>query len=311
MYGCIRCRKVLSCKRLTLVSVKKLVILLFSFGLLTSFCKKAPKSPAVCNFSNTTDNYFKIINNDDSPARPFNIFCKKVDVFGVMIYATDKVSDADLLHASNVMAQYLDNDEDELVDNSLVVDKMIENKASMVLFEKENSKNLRQFFRSAGDIEDEYILQDLYGEEIHPSWNYNAPFDATFEEVLHLITHAGYAKVYPTIFGEQQGSELANAMDLARGGQYNSVPSSYPESAWYSYDDKTCEYDCQVTEYIYWALTSLLGAQDYKGRYDEIGHEWKANTPSLVQSTDPTVYAILTDSSYQLPTVLPDGSYRR
>lgn len=237
------------------------------------------------------------------------MFCKKVNVFGVILYATPNVTDQDLLYAANVMAQYLDNNEDGIIDNQLVLDKMIENQSSMVLFGTENSKNQRPAFNSARNIEDQYKLQDLYGNEIHPNWNYDSPFDATYEEVLHLITHSGYSQVYPAVFGEEQGSEIANAMDIVRGGQYFSIPSSYPSDAWYSYDDNTCEYDYQVTEYFYWALTSLLGAQE--GRLDEIGHEWKANTPMLVQSMDPTVFILLTDSTYHLPTVLPDGSYQR
>lgn len=280
------------------------------FILLTA-CKKAPKNPLSCDFYNSTNDYFTILNNDDSPERAFNVFCKKVNVFGVMIYATENVLDQDLLHVANIMAQYLDNNEDSIVDNQLVLNKMVENQSSMVLFGTENSKNQRAAFNSARRIEDQYKLQDLYGSEIYPNWNYNSPFDATFEEVLHLITHSGYSEVYPSIFGEQQGSLIANAMDLARGGQYTNIPNSYPSSAWYSYDDKTCEYDCQVTEYFYWALSSLLGVQNYPGRFDEIGHEWKANTPSLLQSMDPAVYSILTDSIYQLPTILPDGSYMR
>jgi len=274
-------------------------------------CAKAPKTPATCDFTNSGNDYFTIVSNDDSPERAFNVFCKKVNVFGVTLYATSTVSDQDLLHAANIMAQYLDNDEDSIIDNPLVLDKMIENQSSMVLFGTENSKDQRAAFNSARNIEDQYKLQDLYGSEIHPNWNYDAPFDATFEEVLHLITHSGYSQVYPSVFGEQQGSEIANAMDLARGGQYISIPSNYSSDAWYSYDDRTCEYDCQVTEYFYWALTSLLGSQDFPGRLDEIGHEWKANTPALVQSLDPAVYAILTDTTYHLPTVLPDGSYMR
>ena len=189
---------------------------------------------------------------------------------------------------------------------------MIENKAAMVMFEKERSTLKNRFLRTnSGDYGPE-SAQDLYGEETHPNWNYNAPFDAAFEEVLHLVTTKGYSLVYPNVFGEFQGSEIANAMDIARGGFYNEIPSQYqPSSAWYSYGDKTCEYDCQVSEYFYWALTSLLGAQAYEGRIDEIGHEWKANTPELVESMDPAIYAILTDSTYKLPSILPDGSYQR
>tara|TARA_B100001540_G_C15762744_1_gene622463 strand:- start:298 stop:1173 length:876 start_codon:yes stop_codon:yes gene_type:complete len=286
------------------------VFLLTVLIVLTS-CRKAPKKPSSCDFSNPEEDNFTIVNNDDSPDRPFNVFCKKVDVFGVYIYATENVSDLDLLHTANIMAQYLDNNEDSIVDNPLVLDKMVENQSVMVLFGKENSSKKKAFLRSENELEGSYVFQDLYGDEIHPDWNHNSPFDATLEEVLHLVTHSGFSKVYPTVFGEEKGSEIANAMDKARGGQFNDVPSDYPSGAWYSYDDKTCEYNCQVTEYFYWALTSLLGAQDFPGRYDEIGHEWRANTPALLESMDAEVFNLLKNSEYKLPTVLPDGSYRR
>ena len=291
--------------------MRKLLFLLVILNIVFVSCRKAPKAASECDFTNIKEDNFTIVSNDDSPERTFNVFCKKVDVFGVYIYATENVSDADLLHTSNIMAQYLDNDEDSIVDNPLVLEKMLENQSVMVLFGSEKSSKKRVFLRSANKLEGAYVFQDLYGDEIHPSWNRNSPFDATLEEVLHLITHSGFSKVYPSVFGEQKGSEVANAMDKARGGQFDDVPSNYPSDTWYTYDDKTCEYNCQVTEYFYWALTSLLGAQDYPGRYDEIGQEWKANTPSLLESKDSDVYSILTDTIYKLPSVLPDGTYRR
>lgn len=98
-------------------------------------------------------------------------------------------------------------------------------------------------------------------------------------------------------------------MDIARGGQFMTIPNTYPENAWYTYDDATCDYaSCQTIEYLYWAITSMLGAQE--NRLDEIGHEWKLNTNALVQSTDTAIYALLTNPAYKMPTVLPDGSYR-
>jgi hypothetical protein len=279
--------------------------------LLTYGCMKAPKVPETCSFSTDTSNYFSIQDNSDSPGRAYNVFCKKVLVFGISIYATCEVSDEDLLHAANVMAQYLDNDENEIVDNPLVLEKMLEAKSALTLFGKENSKRQRRFFNTNGDDYSPESAQDLYGTETFPGWNKTLPFDATLEEVLHLVTAKGYSIAYPSVFGETQGSELANAMDLARGGQFNDIPSSYPEGSWYSYDDKTCDYQCQVTEYLYWALTSLLGAQDFPGRYNEISHEWRANTTALLESMDPSVFSLLTDSTYKLPTTLPDGSYRQ
>mgnify|MGYP001254931747 FL=1 len=291
--------------------MKKFLLLLLIMCLFISFCKKNKDSENTNVGVSNSDNFFVVQTNDNLPHAAFSVFSKKVNVFGVLIYATSDVSNQDLLHAANVMAQYLDNNEDSLIDNPLVLNNMVANNSAMVLFGSEGSAELQSFMDAGDDVFDNYRLQDLYGEEIHPNWNYNSPFDATFEEVLHLITHSGYSEVYPTVFGEQQGSLIANAMDIARGGQFLSIPRSYPANAWYSYDDNTCEYDCQVTEYFYWALTSLLGAQDYPGRLDEISHEWKANTPSLVQSMDTAVYNLISDSTYSLPTLLPDGSYRR
>ncbi|MBK21005.1 MAG: hypothetical protein CMP63_01625, partial [Flavobacteriales bacterium] len=120
-------------------------------------CRKAPKTAESCEFSNSEENNFTIINNDDSPERAFNVFCKKVDVFGVYIYATENVPDNDLLHTANIMAQYLDNDEDSIVDNALVLDKMIENQSAMVLFGKESSNKKKIFLRSANSLEGSHI----------------------------------------------------------------------------------------------------------------------------------------------------------
>ena len=269
-------------------------------------CRKAPKKPITCNIGNYSSNYFSIQSNEDSPHRAFNIFCKKVNVFGILLYATPTVSDQKLLHAANVMAQYLDNDEDGAPNNQLVINAMVERNACMIMADKE--KELKKYFRSnpPGDIS----AQDLYGEETELTNGSGGQFDASLEEILHLITSIGYANAYPSVWGEQAGSTAANAMDKARGGRFTSIPSSYPAAAWYHYDDKTCEYNCMVTEYVYWAITSNLGGQNFGSRCNEIANEWELCTPAQLQNGDPDIYTLITDSIYGLPTVLPDGSYK-
>lgn len=291
--------------------MKNIFIVLLVFVIVLMSCRKVPKQPFTCEFSTLKEDNFTIVNNNDSPEKKFNVFCKKVDVFGIHVYATENVLDMDLLHTANILAQYLDNNEDSIVDNPLVLDKLLQNQSVMVLFEEENAPKKKTFLRGERKLDGVYVFQDLYGSEIYPNWKLNAPFDATLEEVLHLITHSGFSQVYPSIFGEEKGSKIANAMDKARGGQFEDVPKKYPTNTWYTYDDKTCDYNCQVTEYFYWALTSFLGAQDYPGRLDEIGQEWKANTAESLQAMDQEVYQLLSDTAFYLPQVLPDGSYRR
>jgi len=252
-------------------------------------CKKKPIDPG-------TDPNFSIVSNSDDGYAMYN---RKIAVFGVPVYAHKKVDDSKLLHTANILAQYLDNDEDGIVDNQIVLDALISSKASIGM--KKNSSSW---------VQTPQYAQDLYGSETIPEWHSNGhtgAFDASLEEVLHVITHSGYANAYPNIFGEVVGTSISSAMDIARGGQFTEIPEPYPSNAWYTYDDQTCEYGCMVTEYMYWALTSILGAQ--KNRSDEIGHEWKLNTKDLVQTSDPAVYSLLTDSAYNLPSILPDGTY--
>ena len=232
------------------------------------------------------------------------VFAKKTSVFGISIYGTTQTPDEAMLHAANVMAQYLDNNEDGEPDNQLVVEHMLEKSATLIM--AKDADELEPLF---AQIPASDALQDLYASEVAINGAAEGKFDATIEEVLHLITHVGYAGVYPDVFGEAIGTTLANAMDIARGGQFETIPASYPDSAWYTYDDETCNYSCMATEYTYWSLTSILGAQNFDGRFEQIKNEWQLNTLEKVQNQDPTIYALLTDEQYALATILPDGDY--
>lgn len=241
------------------------------------------------------DPNFKIIQNSDSGFEAAN---RKVDVFGIYIYAYPEVEDNKLLHAANIMAQYLDNDEDGNIDNPILVSALKSNKASLFMWKYESQININ--------------AQDLGADETIPMWHENGQngrFDAALEEIWHVITSSGYAYGYPEIFGENNNSSIAKAMDIARGGVFKTVPKLYPPSAWYTYDDETCEYECMVTEYFYWGMTSVLGAQ--KKRSKEISQEWDLYTKDLFKNRDTVLFSLLTNSEYKFPKFLPDGTYLR
>ena len=242
------------------------------------------------------DPNFTIVAHSDAGFTSTN---RKVEVLGVPIYAYANVEDVKLLHAANIMAQYLDNDEDGVVDNPALLSALISSNAALYMWKQEGQQ---------GSIN----AQDLGADESVPAWHDNghtSRFDAALEEIWHVITYSGFANAYPDAFGEDAGTSLTNAMDIARGGRFQSVPSPYPGGAWYTYDDQTCDYGCMATEYIYWAMTSVLGAQE--NRVGEIQQEWKLNTKAKVQQMDTAIYQLLTDPQYIFPIVLPDGTYRR
>ena len=67
---------------------------------------------------------------------------------------------------------------------------------------------------------DSMTILGLYAEDTHPRSASCSVFDAAYEEILHLITSAGYANAYPEIFGEKPGTAITIAMDQARDGSF-------------------------------------------------------------------------------------------
>ena len=246
---------------------------------------------------------------------------KYVNVFGVHIFASPITPENKLSHAASVLAQYLDNNEDGIPDNTRVLSHLVSRNVFIIMpgTEAEMERVEMGLIAEAG-----YRFgQDLYGEETKPDFlvdgKINAPdghyYDGALEEILHPITQHGYANAYPEVFGEVRGSTLANCMDAARGGYFERVPkggpkSGYPAEAWYHYTDETCDYGCMVTEYLYWALTSILGTQDFPGRREALEVEWELNTRERVRTGDAAVHELLTDPQYKFPTKAPDGDYK-
>jgi hypothetical protein len=104
-------------------------------------------------------------------------------------------------------------------------------------------------------------------EEGQEEANDDGCFDATLEEVLHLVTTVGLAVAYPSTWGEVSGSAVADLMDFARGGRFPRPPLQYPASAVFCFYDMDCDYACQVSEFAYWVATTARGAQAHAGNW--------------------------------------------
>ena len=234
-------------------------------------------------------------------------FTKYVDVFGLGIYAESGLRDDQVFHAASVLAELLDNDEDGAVDDSVLLNRLQNVSAMIPMFDYDGSpgyKNFEDNYRGQG------VSAVLYAEEVDPTQTGHWGSDATVEEIMHTINHRGHANIYPDAFGFQPDSSLlSSAMDEARGGQFIAHPSSYPEDAWYHYDDETCDYGCMAIEYIYWAQVSNMGILNDTATCDGITNEWEPCSKELLESMDVQVFALITDGQYLLPQLAPDGIY--
>lgn len=227
-------------------------------------------------------------------------FPNQTKVFGVKIIGTEKTPTTSIQKAAMILNQWLDNNSDGKPDNGLVIEALIKNNATLIMGKSE--KDLENSLENLIEIlEEEDIDIDNFENSLVGLFS-NEPNIAYLEEILHLVTQLGYAHAYPNIFGEFKGSKISRAMDVARGGFFEKTPITYPKDAWYHNYDKSCDYACMITEYFYWSLTSLLGAQE--DRYDEIFEEWELNTPKKMKN-DNLMMRLLQNKKYYIPSKLP------
>jgi hypothetical protein len=236
--------------------------------------------------------------------------------FGVSICAMPGVDQKFLDHATSVMDKLLDYDEDGLVDNNDVLQTLISSGSVYAIFRKDreiedflesyygedNYELIEEYCNKVRDEAECEIYVDSFGTMLSVFVNEmnlsGKGWDPTIEEALHLITHGGYAQFYPDIFGQHKDSYIAKLMDNARGGYFEKSQKRYPNGAYYTYNDRSCSYSCQITEFTFWAITSLRGQQANRG--NEISHEWKLNTPEKLKDRDPDLLAFLTDPKYAI-----------
>ena len=162
------------------------------------------------------------------PSGELSVFRKQftyyINVFGIHLFGTATTPPAKLRHAAIILAEYLDNDEDGKPDNPKVLATMVQRKAFLFMTANERALGRldHEVFQDAGF----HHGQGQFATETNPGGD---EFDASLEEVLHLVTHEGYAYAYPEVFGEKPGTTLANCLDMARGGHFKRVPRRYPK----------------------------------------------------------------------------------
>jgi hypothetical protein len=250
---------------------------------------------------------FEIESNPNPLDPAVSSFSKYVNVLDCFhIYAESSISDEKVLHAASVVAELLDNNEDGIIDDPLLAAELQNGDAMMPIFSSEWSPAMDDVW----NYYDGCVSAALFNNEIDPSQPGHWGNDASVEEILHTINHCGHVEIYPDTFSLWPNSSLmSDAMDIARGGQFINIPNQYPEAAWYHYDDWTCDYECMAIEYLYWCIVSHMGILDDTQTCNGIDNEWELCTPELFESTDVSMYAILTDLQYQLPQLAPDGNY--
>ena len=248
----------------------------------------------------------------------FDLF---ISIFDIYVAAPDTVPLDYLLHTSSVLAEYLDNDADGVPDDPLVHEYLVSHNYIVPVWTEAHREELWEQIEGTACADEIGMAASMYYDE--DQWalggiTASEKWDTNLEEVWHVISDGWYA-VYPEYFGTSQDdsgafipSKLFEAMDVARGGQFLSVPASYPEEAWYTYDDETCDYACQAHEYFYWILMANIDAlqPSLTDKCEESQDEWHICTQEELQQQDILAFELLNNYDFVLPTAIPEGDYQ-
>ncbi|PCJ82596.1 MAG: hypothetical protein COA49_00615 [Bacteroidetes bacterium] len=251
-----------------------------------------------------------ILPNPDTSSPALQEFDRYIEVLGCLkFYAEPGVSDSKLLHAASIGAELLDNDENGIIDDDSLGTYLVSVNAVLPIFLEEGS--VAEYSMMENDDGSFCTHAVLYSHEIDP----NAPVDwfedASLEEILHTINGCGHVNIYPSTFALSPpgASQLSQSMDIARGGQFLGVPGAYPDEAWFHYTDITCDYECMEIEYLYWAIASNMGVLNTPEICAAISEEWELCSPTLLEQTDVMIHSIITNPSFYLPQIPPNGIY--
>ena len=270
-----------------------------------------------------------------------------IDVFGMYVIAAKESPLEKVLHTANVLAQYLDNDEDGFADDPNVLWQLVENNYIMPVWpidggadgltvseirQKCSNVNIGAYMFIEdinGNGGDSYVFGGIANDNSFMNGG-DGEWDANLEEIFHTVTW-GWYRAYPEYFANgdwwpwtgienkdliggkgELSSKLTTAMDAARGGWFEDTPDQYPDNAWYTYVDKSCGYGCQSIEYLYWLLMSNIGALDpsITNKCEKSKSEWFICTKEELKERDVLGFELINNYGFNLPTNIPDGNYK-
>jgi hypothetical protein len=219
-------------------------------------------------------------------------------VFGIPVLGTATVSDLAIKHAANMLASYLDNNFDGVVDNTALLATFSSGLYGIVVYaDSAEETTLASTFGS-------FAVNRTFGVYQSEMNSYlgdgsGSQRDLASEKILKNMLIPRISGLY-TELSTTRPSTLTTAMDSARGGyQAGGVPSyNYPEFAWYT-DTTGLNYNDLCYEYLYLLTTTMSGALVW--RAPGITSLFDHYTSLTLAANDAAGYSIANTTSFYLP----------
>ena len=257
---------------------------------------------------------FTILETDESSLTIFDTFesltqyfPESVEVYGIPVIRTALASREALVHTANLLAGYLDNDYDGVVDDATMYAEFINGDKGIVVYANSADETVINAAlgswksRTTSVYEDE--MNNFQGDSV------GGNRDQTLERILrYFIVKQGYTVAYSDTLGTERSTDLTIAMDNARGGfQAGGLESyNYPPFAWYT-DPTGLTYENLIYEYLYLALSTYAGSNTWRDA--DIQNLWKPASPADLLLADGIIVGIIESDDYSFPTTEPVLDY--
>ena len=135
-----------------------------------------------------------------------------VEVFGLGLYAESGLSDEQVLHAADVLAELLDNDEDGVADDQALLSRLQNMNALVPMFNSEETEESPALLDFMENYNGNGVGAVLFANEVDPENPGLWGADATIEEIMHTINHIGHVHLYPDAFdsGVESSDQTCN-----------------------------------------------------------------------------------------------------
>lgn len=234
------------------------------------------------------------------------VFPNTIMVFDIPVMATTGVTKEQHLHVANILAGYLDNDYNNVVDDALMYAQFSNGLKGIAIYQ--NSTEEANVTSTLGSWKTR--TTSVYANQINLLGDgVNNIRDYTLERILrYFILDQGFTEVYNDL-GKTRITAITAAMDTARGGyQAGGIPGyNYPPFAWYT-DQTGLNYNELVVEYLYLAISSYNGTNAW--RDTELSSYWLPETRAKLETQDPSVVTVIENTNdYNLPLTNPVLDY--
>ena len=174
---------------------------------------------------------FEILNEHPEMSCMNTVMDIFIEVFGMYVMSTTSAPPEFVLHTANILAEFIDNDLDGVPDEPAVQDYLAKNNYVVAVW----TTDLRDAFweNARGTFCEDNVGMGASMYYDGDAWaiggiKQTGTWDTNLEEVWHVISSGWYA-TYPEAFGNaediNESSLLRQAMDAARGGQFDRVPT--------------------------------------------------------------------------------------